>query len=190
MVDYALLLIDVQQAFSERDASDDNRSCPQAEQNIARLLGLFRKLDHTVIHIHHNSLEIDSAFSAGCTGGNVQEFAKPNSDETVMTKSVNSAFIGTKLEEQLNALGRPRLVICGATANHCVETTTRMAGNLGFDTFYVSDAVWAYDHMGMDGTVIPAAQIHAVSMANLNKEFAAVLDCDAVCNMISSKSAA
>ena len=79
MVDYALLLIDVHQAFSERDASDDNRSCPQAEQNIARLLGLFRKLDHTVIHIHHNSLEIDSAFSVGCTGGNLQEFAKPNS---------------------------------------------------------------------------------------------------------------
>tara|TARA_R110002124_G_scaffold61315_3_gene168067 strand:- start:1350 stop:1907 length:558 start_codon:yes stop_codon:yes gene_type:complete len=184
MTDYVLLVIDAQMAFAERDARGDKRSCPQAEQNIARLLKLFREHGGPVIHIHHHSLQAGSAFRTDQTGVAVQLFAAPFVGEAVIVKNANSGFIGTDLEDQLNALGRPRLVICGATANHCVETTTRMAGNLGFDTIYVSDAVWAYDHTGIDGTLIPAAQIHAVSMANLNGEFATVLDCDTVCAQI------
>jgi len=33
------------------------------------------------------------------------------------------------------------MVVCDATANQCVESTTRMAGNLGFDALYVADGV-------------------------------------------------
>jgi nicotinamidase-related amidase len=186
VTDFALLVIDVQQAFSERDASGANRSCPEAEDNIERLLQVFRNHMVPVIHIHHNSLEKGSAFGAGQTGALEQPFAIPILGEVVIVKEVNSAFIGTDLEARLDAIGRPKLVICGATANHCVETTTRMAGNLGFDAIYVSDAVWAYDHVGMGGEIIPATQIHAVSLANINNEFARVRDCTTVCNMISS----
>ncbi|GAC1399362.1 MAG: hypothetical protein NVSMB49_09420 [Ktedonobacteraceae bacterium] len=52
---------------------------------------------------------------------------------------MNSAFIGTDLEERLRRDGIAMLVITGLTTNHCGETTTHMAGNLGFDTYFVSE---------------------------------------------------
>ena len=180
MADFVLLVVDVQKAFSERDALGHNRSCPVAEQNIASLLTHFRAQQLPVIHIHHHSLEANSAFCADQTGAQVQPFATPKNGETVVVKHVNSGFIGTDLADHIQALGNPKLVICGATANHCVETTTRMAGNLGYEAFYVGDAVWAYDGKSIDGFIIPADQIHTVSMANLHNEFATVIQCAAL----------
>jgi len=184
MADFVLLVIDVQMAFKFRDASGDNRSCPQAEQNIGALLSAFRGSNHPIIHVHHHSLEEGSAFAADHPGNRVQPFATPQGGEPVLIKQVNSSFIGTSLDQDLNDLGRPAVVICGGTANHCVETTTRMAGNLGFDAIYVSDAVWAYDHLGPDGVMHSADQVHSMSLANLDGEFARVLATDTVLGLI------
>ncbi|HET8841315.1 MAG TPA: isochorismatase family protein, partial [Ktedonobacteraceae bacterium] len=88
---------------------------------------------------------------------------------------VNSAFIGTPLETLLRQGHITTLVATGLTTNHCVETTVRMAGNLGFLTYMVSDATATFDRVGPDGKHYSAEEIHAMSLANMHDEFAQVV---------------
>lgn len=171
----ALLLIDIQMAFVERDKTGAERSMPNAEENIGRILAHFRSVGGRVVHIHHHSLEPTSAFKAELPGSAVQPFVAPLESEAVYLKHVNSGFIGTTLEVDLRAAGVTTLIMCGATANHCVETTTRMAGNLGFDVYYLSDGVWAYSATGPDGRKHHADDVHSNSLCSLDGEFATVI---------------
>jgi hypothetical protein len=50
-----------------------------------------------------------------------------------------------------------------------------MAGNLGFDTRLVRDATWTFDRVGPDGDRHSAEEIHAMTLSNLNDEFARIV---------------
>jgi len=176
----ALLVIDVQMAFAEDDANGAARSCRQAEQNIGALLAMFRDRGDPVIHIHHNGLAPDDPFHATASRSAVQPFASPYACEPVFIKHGGSGFVGTALETALREAGIHRVVLCGATANHCVESTTRTAADLGFDTIYVCDAVWAYASTGPDGVEHDAAQIHSTTLSTLHGEFATVMNTNQV----------
>ncbi|WP_120502269.1 isochorismatase family protein [Roseovarius sp. EL26] len=176
----ALLVIDVQMAFVHDDTAGAERSCRQAEGNIETLLKAFRDRGDKVVHIHHHGSDADDPFNASAPGAVVQPFAAPVNGEAVVIKHVASGFVGTSLEADLRASGIERLVVCGATANHCAESTTRSAGNLGFDTIYTADGVWAYGATGPDGVDHDAEQIHSVTLANLHGEFATVLQTEEV----------
>jgi nicotinamidase-related amidase len=93
---------------------------------------------------------------------------------------VNSAFIGTDLESYLREHGIDALTIVGLTTDHCVSTTARMAGNLGFEAYVVDDATATFDRSGPDGRMYGADEIHAISLASLHGEFATVLRTDQV----------
>ena len=174
MTPAALIIIDVQEAFNELVALGHQRNNPDAEANITRLLSGFRKAGLPVFHIRHASTEAGSHFRPDRTGFAPQTCALEQSGEVVITKNVNSSFIGTTLEADLRKTGINRLVICGATTNHCVETTTRMAGNLGFEAVLVRDACWAFDRTGPDGELHLAADIHQMTLSNLAGEFAEI----------------
>ena len=171
----ALIVIDVQQGFAEQDAAGRRRNNPQALDRIIELLAAFRNRGLPIFHIRHASTEADSVFRPERTGFQVIAAARELPGEPVIVKNVNSAFIGTDLEARLRQSGYDTLVICGATTNHCVETSTRMAGNLGFDAWLVRDAAWTYDRIGPDGDRHSAADIHAMSISNLSGEFARIV---------------
>ena len=171
----ALLVIDVQHGFDEIEASGLGRNNPGALMEISRLLTAFRAWKKPIFHIRHEGTAPNSFFCPGSRGFAVKAEARNLPGEPVIVKRVNSAFIGTDLEARLRAAGIGTLVICGATTNHCVETTTRMAGNLGFDPWLVRDATWTFDRIGPDGDRHPAADIHAMTLANLHEEFARIV---------------
>jgi nicotinamidase-related amidase len=171
----ALIVIDVQQGFAEQDAAGSKRNNPEALDRIVDLLAAFREQALPIFHVRHASTEPNSVFRPERTGFRVMEAARELPDEAVIIKNVNSAFIGTDLEARLMKAGYNTLVICGATTNHCVETSTRMAGNLGFDAYLVRDAAWTYDRIGPDGDHRSAADIHTMTLSNLNGEFATIV---------------
>lgn len=169
----ALLVIDVQKGFDSPGWGGRNNA--SAEDVVAELLEAWRSADWPVIHAQHVSVEPGSALGPGQDGVEIKPEAAPMKGEPVFQKSVNSAFIGTGLEEHLRSEGIESLVMVGLTTNHCVSTTARMAGNLGFRTFVVADATATFDRRGPDGTVHPAELVHSVSLASLHEEFAVVL---------------
>lgn len=171
--DAVLILIDVQQAFN--DPSWGKRNNPRAEQNIAALLAGWRETGRPVIHIQHRSPRPHSLFHPDKPGYPFKPEAQPLAGEPVIHKDVNSAFIGTDLELRLRAAGAATLVIAGLTTDHCVSTTTRMAGNFGFDTWLVGDAAATFDRHGPDGAYFSAQQMHDSALASVHSEFATVV---------------
>jgi nicotinamidase-related amidase len=171
----ALIVVDVQRAFDQWEAAGKRRNNPQAIARIVDLLNAFRECGAQIFHIRHQGTRPNSSFLPDGTGYPVKDEARELTGEPVIVKRVNSAFIGTDLEARLRAADIRTLVICGATTNHCVETTTRMAGNLGFDARLVRDATWTFDRIGPDGDAHSAEEIHAMTLANLNGEFARIV---------------
>lgn len=143
----ALLLIDIQSGFHLPEYFGTARNNPKLEENVLFLLTKIReyakradKLFHVeIIHIHHHSTNPNSPLHPdfilpddnSVRGVDPLPCATVMEGETVFTKSVNSAFIGTKLERHLRERGIRQLLICGLTTDHCVSTTVRMAANLG-----------------------------------------------------------
>jgi nicotinamidase-related amidase len=171
----ALIVVDVQRAFDQWEAAGKRRNNPHAVARIVDLLTAFRDRAAPIFHIRHQGTRPNSSFLPEATGFAVKDEAREIAGEPVIVKRVNSAFIGTDLETRLRAADIGTLVICGATTNHCVETTTRMAGNLGFDARLVRDATWTFDRIGPDGDAHSAEDIHAMTLANLNGEFARIV---------------
>lgn len=167
----ALILIDIQQGF--HDPSWGQRNNPEAEARAAQLLELWRTQGWPVVHVQHLSLEPRSTLRPGQDGAAFQPGFEPRPGEMHIVKHVNSAFIGTDLEEQLRRRGLERLVVAGLTTDHCVSTTTRMAGNLGFDVTLVADATATFDRE-YAGERLRAADLHRAHLASLHGEFATV----------------
>ncbi len=168
----ALLVIDVQCAFN--DPMWGERNNPLAERNIADLLAGWRATERPIMHVRHRNSESGGRFHPDAPGFAVKPEARELPGETVLTKQVNSAFIGTDLEARLRAGRITTVVIVGITTDHCVSTTTRMAANLGFDTVIVSDATATFERPGPDGRHYSADEMHDTALASLNGEFATV----------------
>jgi len=64
--------------------------------------------------------------------------------------------------------------------NNSVEATARMAGNLGFQTYLVSDATATFGKRDLRGQWWDADDVHHLSLANLDGEYATVVTTEQV----------
>jgi nicotinamidase-related amidase len=170
----ALIVIDVQRAFE--DPSWGPRNNPDAEQRIADAIAGWRRRGAPVIHVRHASRAPDGLFVPGTPAFDFKPEAQPLEGEPVVTKDVNSAFIGTDLEARLRDAGIEAVAVAGLTTDHCCSTTVRMAANLGFETWALGDAMATFDRSGPDGELLPADLVHRAALASLHGEFADVID--------------
>lgn len=169
-----LILIDMQIGFD--DPVWGERNNPTAEERAGSLLESWRAKGRPIVHIKHVSTTPGSPLSG--QGTEFKSEVQPLPDETVIEKSVNSAFIGTNLDAHLKRVGATDLTICGLTTPHCVSTTTRMAANMGYNVRLVADACAAFtsnaDVSFDNGVALTADEIHRSALAHLHGEFAIV----------------
>ena len=172
----ALLLVDIQKAFLEKDYPGLIRNNENAEFICGKILKKWRTLDLPIIHVRHSSTNPESKLHKSRPGFEFNDYVTPLETEMVLTKEVNSAFIGTNLENILIKSHIDTLVIVGMTTNHCISTTVRMSGNLAFDTYLISDSTACYNTKGLNGEIIDCNTIYNSALASLQEEFATVID--------------
>lgn len=176
----ALLLIDIQYGLDDWEFYGGNRNNVKAEENAAKFLNKWREMNLPIYHIRHSSQNPLSPLHPSKPGFAIKEEVLPIAGEPVISKNVNSAFIGTDLERQLKDTGISTVVIVGLTTNHCISTSVRMSANLGFKTYLISDATATFDRIGLNGEHFDSELIHQTTLASLNQEFATVLNTNEV----------
>lgn len=175
MKNTALIIIDFQDGFDDHAYWGGNRNNPNAETNTRKVLDRFRELGIPIFHVKHNSVNPKSRLVPGQPGNAIKELVKPIGSEPVISKTVNSAFIGTDLQKRLEEKGITTVVLAGLQTDHCVSTTARMAANLGFQTIVLSDATATFDRTSPGGQKFTAQEIHEINLTSLHDEFATII---------------
>lgn len=171
----ALLVIDVQNGIDEADYWGGNRNNPDAEKNIGSLVEHWRTNGRPVIFVKHDSVNERSPFRPGQPGNKLKSMATPREGESIITKSTANAFVNTSLQEELLRYRIQELVIVGFVTNNSVEATARMAGDLGYSTYVVSDATACFDKVGLNDVTYGAELVHLISLSNLKDEYAWII---------------
>ena len=172
--DTALLLIDVQVGVDDLThwgGVTGRRNNPNAEKNMLDLLSAWRSQGLPVAFTLHDSVEENSPLKLDLPSGHLKPGFVIGDDEISVVKHVNSGFVGTPLHEELTSLGVTRLVVMGFFTNMCVETTVRMAGNMGYDTYLIPEGCATTNRIGPDGVDYDPQVVHEMTVANLHGEF-------------------
>jgi nicotinamidase-related amidase len=176
--DSCLLFIDVQvgvNVLQHWGGETGRRNNPDAEDKMRSLLKSFRDSGNQVAFTRHDSREAASPLKLSLDTGRQIDGLEIEGNDIVVTKDVNSGFIGTSLEVQLRRAGIRRLVVAGFFTNFCVETTVRMAGNMGFDTYLVEDACATTNRVGLDGVDHEPEVVHQMAVASMHGEFCSAI---------------
>ena len=185
----ALLLIDVQKGVNVLEhwgGSTGRRNNPDAEANMLTMLSAWRDAGRQLAFTRHNSREEASPLKFSLpTGEQIDGFEVAETDMCI-SKDVNSGFVGTSLELELRRAGIGRLVVVGFFTNMCVESTVRMAGNLGFDTYLVPDGCATTNRVGPDGVDHDPELVHQMTVANLHGEFCTAIEVKDVLDLLTT----
>ena len=168
-----LLPIDMQRAFD--GAPWPRRWNDEVDRNGLALLAKWREAGRTIIHVRHDSVMEGSSLAPGSAGNRFRPGFEPLAGEQFVSKSVNSAFIGTDLDLRLKRLGARHVVAFGISTDMCVSTTVRTGANMGWDMVLAADACDCFDLPDENGSIIPAETVQAAHVATLGFEFCKVL---------------
>jgi nicotinamidase-related amidase len=171
--DIALLLIDIQDSFKvhERWARRGN---PEFEANVTELLEAWRTAGLPLFFILHT--DPDPGFRTGDPELRLMDFMGRREDEPLLMKNTRNSFTSTDLKRRLDALGIKRLVMTGIQMEQCVETTTRLAADLGYEVDFVTDATQTFPIANAEtGEEMSTAALIARTEYVLRRRFARIV---------------
>ncbi len=147
----ALVLIDLQRGIVPLPLAP--RSGADVVQNGVRLAERFREEQAPVVLVHVGfsadgrdalQLEVDSPMQRGSMPPDWSELVPeigPRPGDLVIGKRQWGAFYGTELDLQLRRRGVKKIVLGGIATNFGVESTARVAHELGYAQVFVEDAM-------------------------------------------------
>ncbi|HML68672.1 MAG TPA: cysteine hydrolase family protein [Clostridia bacterium] len=142
----ALLVIDVQQAMiDERPARMD-----EFLLNLKLLIDAAHSGGTEVIYVRHDGGEGDT-LAYGTEGWQLERSLKPREDEQIFDKRFGSAFRQTGLQDYLISRGITRLVVCGMQTEYCIDTSVKVAFELGYSVVIPASATTTYSNPFLSG---------------------------------------
>jgi nicotinamidase-related amidase len=152
----ALLVIDVQQSFTQRPYFEET-DVPLYLRHQNQLIEKAEASGLWLVRVFH--VEESGPFSLASKL--VQPLKGLRSFEADLTvqKNRHSALANTELAPWLRANGIERLIISGIRSEQCCETTARQASDEGFTVDYVTEATLTFAMSHENGTRYSSAQI-------------------------------
>lgn len=169
----ALIVIDQQKGIDHPKLGPRNNI--DAETKIIELLNTWRELQWPIFHVKHRSRNKESVFWPEQEGFELKPKFQPHTGERVIEKSVPCAFINSSLADELEDKEINRIVVVGAVTNNSVESTARTGGNMGLTVYVVEEACFTFNKTDYFGNIRSASEVHAMSLANLDGEYASVI---------------
>lgn len=155
-------------------------------KTIGALLKEARKQGTPVIHVVHSGSK-GMPFDPAGPGFAIIPALKPQSGETIVTKTLPNAFAKTDLQAQLEKLGSGRhLLLTGFMTHMCISSTARAALDLGRTVAVVTDAVGTRDLRGVDGKTVSAETVNSIALAELQDRFAWMVTSDELMSPLAS----
>ena len=172
LAESTLILVDCQNTYTQ--GVMELEGVQAALDETAVLLDRARSADIPIVHIQHDDGPGSLYDITGESGAIVSRVA-PRESEPVVVKNYPNSFVNTGLDQQLKSVGAQNLIIAGFMTHMCINSTARGAFNLGYAPTVVAAATATRSLPGVDGASIPAASLHAASLAALKDLFAVVV---------------
>lgn len=135
----ALIVIDVQESFRARPLWE-TISDPKIADKVNRLVELARRAGDLVVWVLHSEPGSGDVFDPALGHVRLLEELERADGEPLLHKTAHNAFTTTNLQQLLTERGVRELTVCGIRTEQCVETTARLASDLGYAVTFVVDA--------------------------------------------------
>ena len=176
----ALLVIDVQDSFRLLP-SWAGISAPDIVQRAGRLVDHARARGDQLVWVLHSAPGSGGPFDPETGMVTLQPGLEARDGDVMVTKTSHSAFTTTNLARELTRRGARRLRLAGIRTEQCVETTARLAGDMGYEVEVVIDATATHSLALADGSgVLSAEEVVARTAAALSGRFATITTVDQV----------
>jgi nicotinamidase-related amidase len=139
MTSSALIVIDVQESFRARPLWR-TLSNPDVIDNVSLLVDAARERGDHVAWILHAEPDSGGVFDPEFGHVRVVDELHPRPGEPMWVKTSYNAFSTTGLQQWLVANHVGDVITCGLRTEQCVETTTRVACDLGYKVTFAVDA--------------------------------------------------
>jgi nicotinamidase-related amidase len=135
----ALIVIDVQESF-RAGPPWETVSEPKIAHQVDRLVRLARQAGQLVVWVLHSEPGTGGVFDPALGHVRLMDELRRLDSEPLIHKTSHNAFTTTNLQQLLTERGVRELTVCGIRTEQCVETTARVASDLGYQVTFVIDA--------------------------------------------------
>lgn len=170
MLKTCLLVIDVQSALTKQ-LSDEIFI-----NNLQKLIAASRKHHLEVIYVRHH----DEQLVLNTPGWQIDSRITPCQDDKIFDKEDNSIFKNTGLDTYLKEQGIESLIITGMQSEYCIDTSVRVAFELGYHVIIPSQATRTFDNDYFKASVL---QLY-LEQQMWNQRFGQVVEFEQVLKMI------